>query len=261
MATVITYGDYISVFTNGWFESQDSIPAPTSTSGIYREYDNMPSGYITKCTGPKYNNERELFDLFLTEAYNKHGVCMSYYITTYDANYERIFGEDNDRRFVRKFEFMSYFTLPREERLWSKFGIEGMDQFSMYASKRHFRTASTYDYTKTSAGIYTPYIPKIGDIIMSDYAQYVYEIAEVKEEIGMYLLSKQHVWEFIVRPFRDEHIAVPADISATMPEMNRMTNKPQDIYDVRGQVNTRKVPVKYNPKPGELPNQNPFGNW
>jgi hypothetical protein len=64
-----------------------------------------------------------------------------------------------------------------------------------------------------------------------------------------------------VRPFRDEHIAVPASISATMPEMTKMSNKPQDIYDVRGQVDTRKTPIKYAPKPGEMPNQNPFGNW
>jgi hypothetical protein len=156
---------------------------------------------------------------------------------------------------------MSYFTLPREEKLWNKFGIAGMDQFSMYASKRHFKTASTYDFDQISANTYPAYIPQIGDIVMSDYAKYIYEIVEVKEEIGMYLLSKQHVWELIVKPFKDEHISVPADVSATMPEMTKYANKSTDIYDTRTTVDTRKTSVVYQPKSNEKPSGNPFGSW
>lgn len=261
MPNRIVVGDYVSIFTDGWFELQDYETPPIALSGYYREYSNMPNSYITKCTGPKYNNERELYDLMITEVYNKHGVCMTYYITTYDQNYDRIWGEDNDRRFVRKFELMTFFTLPREEKLWNKFGIDGMDQFSMYASKRHFQTASTYNFDGTSAAAEDSYIPKMGDIIMSDYAKYVYEVVEVKEEIGMYLLSKQHVWELIVKPFRDEKIEVPGSISATMPEMIQHANKKTDIYDTTSNVDTRKVPVNYQPKPNEKPSNNPFAEW
>jgi drug/metabolite transporter (DMT)-like permease len=51
----------------------------------------------------------------------------------------KIFGEDNNRSFVRKFEFMAFYTLPREEKLWNKFGIAGMDQFSRRESGNWFR--------------------------------------------------------------------------------------------------------------------------
>jgi len=260
MAEVIIGGDFISIFTNGWFEVQEQVTAPTATSGTYRQYNNMPA-WITKCTGTRYNNERELYDLFLTEVYNKHGVCLIYYVTTYNTAGNKIFGEDNNRSFVRKFEFMGFYMLPREEKLWNKFGIAGMDQFSIYVAKRHYRTASTYDYEGISAGSYSSYIPQIGDIIMADYDKYIYEIVEVKEEVGMYLLSKQHVWELIVKPFRDEKISVPASISATMPEMLKYANLKTDIYNTSAAVDTAKVPVNYVPKRCELPNANPFGNW
>jgi hypothetical protein len=260
MADNITNGDYISVLTNGWFEVLTN-PLPPTVSGNYTSYSNTPNGYITKCTGTKYNNERELYDLFLTEAYNKHGVCLTYYIASYDTNYDKIFGEDNNRTFVRKFNFMAYFTLPREEKLFSKFGITGMDQFSMFTSKRHFQTASTYDYTGTSANAFPYYIPQQGDIIMSDYAKYVYEIVERKDGEGnaSYLLSKQHLWELIVKPFKDEHISVPND--GTMTEMQKYANKTTDIFDNTQDDNTKKTNIIYQPKPGELPNNNPMANW
>ena len=256
MVSVLT--NFLSIFSNGLFSLNETAPVVAS-SGVYRAYTNMP-GYITKCTGPRYNNERELFDLFLTEAYNKHGVCMTYYITTFDTNADKIWGEDNNRRFVRKFDFMANFTLPREEKLWNKFGIAGMDQFSMYSAKRHFKTASTFDYAQTSADVFPPYIPQIGDILMSDYAKYVYEIVEVKEEIGMYLLSKQHVWEFIVKPFKNENIGMSSDVSATMPEMARFVNSP-DIMNIKPEITAQKPNIIYQPKSCEKPNANPFGQW
>ena len=233
----------------------------SGTSAIYIAYSNMPNSYITKRADYQYNNERELYDLMITEVYNKHGVSLSYYITSYDTAYDKIFGEDNNRRFVRKFNFMSFFSLPREEKLWTKFGIDGMDQFSMFVSKRHFREASTYDYKQLSANTYASVIPRIGDIIMSDYAQYAYEITEVKEEVGMALLSKQHIWELIVKPFRDERIAVPSDVSATMPEMNAISNKPNDVMDITTNIDAKKPNIIYQPKPGELPGGNPFSNF
>lgn len=148
-----------------------------------------------------YRQEKTLFSLFTTEAYNMHGVPMYYYVTTYDTNYEKIWGEDNNRRFVRKFKVMAYYELPPEDKVWNKFGIEGLDRFSLFISKRHFNCASQY-------GGNSIYIPKMADIIMADYNRYIYEITEVKEESGMFLQSKQYVWELIVKPFQDEQISM-----------------------------------------------------
>jgi len=256
--------DYISVYTNGWFTTIDVLG--DSPSGNYLDYSDIPNDYITKCkvsnyegSVGNYNNERELFDVMVTEAYNKHGVCMDFYVTSYDKNYDKIWGEDNARNFVRRFEVMAFFNLPREERLWSKFGIEGMDSFSMYVSKRHFWEASRYDDLQTDSTAYEPYIPKVGDYIYSKFNKYIYEIVEVKDEVMMNLLSKQHVWEFLVKPFKDEKIATSPLTSAA--PIADYTNQTTDKFDVTGTIDEKKDDVNYNPPGTECDSNDPFGSW
>lgn len=223
---------------------------------------NMKNGWLTKCD-PVYNNERKLFDCLITEAYNQHGVCLVYYVTSYNKNYDKVWGEDNNRFFERKFNFMAYYSLPREEKMWSKFGIQGMDTFSMFVSKLHFRDASTYGMTNVNSNqinTYQPYIPLVGDIIKSEYNNYIYEIVEVKEEIGMYLLSKQHIWEFIVKPYKDEHISLSATTSAGMSEISAYTNKSSDVFNISDVVDNKKDLYNGNIK-NEIPSKDYFNNW
>lgn len=260
--------DYVAVDTFGWFDnlSIEVDSSASSISGTYLEYSDIPNEYITKCVNSSYagsvgnyNNERELFDLMVTEAYNKHGVCMDYYITSFDKSYNKIWGEDNNRRFIRRFQIMAFFNLPREEKLWTKFGLEGMDSFNMYVSKRHFWEASQFDDIQTNPQAFDPYIPRAGDYIFSKYNKFIYEIVEVKDEIMMNLLSKQHVWELMVKPFKDEKIAVTAATSAS--PIADFTNKKTDKFDITQTIDDKKIPVKYAPKPTECDNNDPFGNW
>jgi len=243
--------------------SSESSSSESSSSELlpsYLDYSKVHSEWIAKCGAQDYNNEKFLFDSVITEAYNKHGVCMTYYVTTYNTDYDKIFGEDRNRRFTRKFSIMSFFNLPREEKLWTKFGIQGMDNFSMFVSKLHFKEASRYNPSQTYTG-YSSYIPKQGDVIASEYNKYIYEIVEVKEEIGMYLLSKQHVWELIVKPFKDELIALDPSTSATMTYIKDYTNKETDVFDVKDDVNDKKSDIIYDPKPSECEPDDPFGGW
>ena len=159
------------------------------SAGDYLDYGYLPNGWMTKSpvtTNDQYFSERRLFDLWTTEAYNKHGVSMVYYPISFDLNYDKLYGEDLDRKVIRKFDLMCFYTLPREEKLWSRFGIENMDNFSMFCSKKHFQIASTYDYTQTTIS-YGSYIPKIGDIIKSKFNDMMYEIIDVKEESGQFI--------------------------------------------------------------------------
>lgn len=270
MAYEITTGDYLGVYTAGWFNSDTAAPTPFdiwtggwfqgTTYPSYLTYSKLPNDWIVKCGGQNYNNERYLFDSVVTEAYNKHGVCMTYYIASYNTDYDKVFGEDRNRRFTRKFSIMSFFNLPREEKLWTKFGIEGMDNFSMFVSKMHFKEASKYDADQVDTE-YPSYIPKQGDVIASEYNKYIYEIVEVKEEIGMYLLSKQHVWELIVKPFKDELIALDPATSATMTYIKDYTNKDSDVFDLSNTVDNKKPDVLYDPKPSECNPDDPFAGW
>ena len=225
-----------------------------STLPSYKAYDNVPNGWFTKTKradgSDPYANERELFDLWVTEAYNKHGITLTYYAISFDTSHDKLFAEDNDRRVARKFDCMAFYSLPREEKLWSKFGIEGMDSFSMFISKRHFNTVSKYDPSKEEQTQNDSYNPKIGDLVRSQYNNYLYEITDVKEETGMFLLSKQHIWELVVKPFRDEHLNLSASTSADMGAIIPFIDK-DDPFNVKEFVEENKEEVIYNPPPTE----------
>lgn len=247
-----------------------SIPTPTVSAGItckdktavnFQHFPRTNAGNVARGFfnhEPGYQNEKQLFDLCTTELYNQHGVKMNYYITTYDTNYDTIFGEDMNRRFVRAFSVMTYFRLPREDKVWNKFGIEGLDEFSLYITKRHFQCASTYN-PATGRYDYEEYIPKMGDIIMSIYNKYIYEITEIKETAALWLQSKQHVWEIIVRPFKDEHIRT-SGTSVSADYIADYTDKDSDIFGISEVVDTEVSAVEYDSS-NEKQSDDPWGGW
>jgi len=200
--------------------------------------------------GSSYDMERKYFSSVITEAINKFGVCLQFYETSYDVKYNPIFGEDSNRRFVRYFDFMGYYMLPKEEKLFTKFGITGLDNFSIVVSKKHFKFVSTNPTTGLE------YIPKIGDILRSKYSNHFYEIVEVVEEVNVILQSKQHVWEFVVRVYKDENISLTGETSAT--ELSASTNKLNDIFNIKNEIDIRKENIIYKPTPTEKPSQDPW---
>jgi hypothetical protein len=211
---------------------------------------------------PEYQNDKKLYDNFLTEAYNLFGVPCNYYVTTWNTSADRIFGEDNDRKFTRSFEVYTYYDLPKEEELWSKFGIEGLDNFWMYCSKKHFSVASTCDISGTT-GTYAEYTPKAGDIIYSKYTQKFYEILTVKDAEGIFLQQK-HSWYFICKPYIMEHIKLTSATSAT--EISAYTNmgaSGSDILDLKATVESEISAVEYNPPDTEesATAHDPFNSW
>jgi hypothetical protein len=203
-----------------------------------------------------YQNEKLLFDLHLTELYNQHGVPMDFYITTYDTQYDLIFGEDNNRRFVRKFEVSPWYTLPREDRLWNRFGIEGIDEIVMYVSKRAFKCNSM----RAMGPGAVEYIPRVGDILVAKYNKYIYEVVNVRDESALYLQSKQHVWELNVKPYKDAHI-MTAGTALSADFIADYSNKTTDLFDIKNEIDTAKEPILYQPKPCEKPKNDPFGGW
>ena len=231
----------------------------------FLDTDDMPTQWLRKCDGMNYDSEREMYRDLTTEVYNKHGICMTYYVTTYDTQYDRIWGEDNNRRFSRKFEFMAFYPLQSEEKMWTKFAVQGVDEFSIYISKDHYREACTYGQPKVRGNIgkntYDIIVPKEGDVVQSMFNNYLYEIANVKEEAMMIHLNKRYVWELVVRPYMDEHISLDADTSASMGTISAFTNTNPDILNISDVVIAADIPVAYVPKSCERASSNPFNGW
>lgn len=212
----------------------------------FLDYPSVPDYNVGICSN-KYEPERELVSMLAMEAWNSFGVKIIFYKTTYDVKRDRVWGEDGDRYVTDAWDVMSYFQLPKENKVWSKFGIEGVNDFSMYVSKEHFRS-ETDDY-----------IPQVGDLVLSVYNNKLYEITEIKEEAPMFMLSKQYAWEFIVRKAKIENeLSISPSLSAS-PIADFY--KVDDIFNIDTQVDIEKEDIRYNPLKGEQAPKNPFGNW
>jgi len=218
----------------------------TERSYNYLDYPSVSDGKDNLCSD-QYDNDRELASIVNMEMWNMYGVKINFYKTTYDVNKDKIWGEDNDRYITDEWNVMSYFQLPKENKMWSKFGIEGVNDFSMFISKLHFR-----DMTDD-------YIPRIGDLILTPYNNKLYEISEVKEEAPMFMLSKQYAWELIVKKAKIQNeLSVSPSLSASpISEFYKV----DDVFDIKDDVDIEKEEVIYKPKPTEKPNNDPFGNW
>ncbi len=142
--------------------------------------------------------ESLLYDNLITDMFNKAGVPGEFYEVDYSLNNEKVFGEDNDRLITRKYNFQ-YFTeqLPQDDKLWSKWGIEGMDNFHIYVSKQHFKQASQLNMNGNIVS--RPTTPKPGDILLSTHNNVFYEIIEVKDKVEMFL-QRSHSWDITIQP-------------------------------------------------------------
>jgi len=242
----------------------------------YTKASALPNDFIRKC-GPKYDNEREIFKLAQMEVYNQRGTPCFYYAVDYNKKYNRIWGEDGDRLITHYFpNVMVYYQFQRDDKLWSKFGIEDMSTFSMYISKEHFKDITRLEYVlSTEDGFFLTtesddlllleqsfldfHIPQQGDLIQTEYNNYIYEVVERKETNGMYLLSKQYTWELIVRMFKVEsNVKISTDVLDS-PISKYINTK--DVFDISSIVDSKKEDIIYKPKPGEKPVNNPFSNW
>ena len=242
---VINGDNVASIFDFTYYENP--------TVDTYTSYSSLPDAdYFKKCT-TNYNSERELYDLLLTEAYNKSGTCMTYHVTDYDTTKDQFFGEDTDRHVLRSFDIMAHGELPQEEALWSKFGIEGLDNFQIFVAKRHFQAAS-------SQGSYSATVPRIGDMIHMNHNNRIYDVVDVGQEEEQFLQGK-HTWVITLTPHKDTHVALSADTSATMGDISAATNQTSDEYDISDFIESEVSAVEYNTS-GETDSPSTiWGDW
>lgn len=171
--------------------------------GNFDYFNRVPSKNFFSYINSAYDNESTLYDKLMTEAFNKHGIPMVYYVISYDTTYDPLFGEDNNRRVVRYFPVMTYYELPREDRQWNVAAMEILDNFHLFISKRHFIAASKLDLDLQQT--HDPYTPKVGDIIKSNYNNFFYEITHVAHEEEMFI-QRKHSWDVVVKQYKRQHI-------------------------------------------------------
>lgn len=192
-----------------------------------------------------YDNERKLYDLLITETYNLHGVCTWYYPVSVDTTYDKIFGEDMNQKISRRFEVMAYFDIPKETKQFSTQGQLWTDKFHIFISKRHFAAASS------------DYLPKIGDLINSQYNDVYYEVLSVKAEEEQFLQAK-HSWDLTVRVYVDKHLTL--ENTSALGSLPNYADQ-SDLFNIGSWINNNKNEVLYEPGQTECDPNDPFNNW
>jgi len=225
-------------------------------------FDSLPRGkneFFHHQEGSEYNREKELFELQITEYINQHGVCCVYYITTYNPNYNRIWGEDNDSFFVRSFDFMAMFELPTEIGVHSVQGFNLQETFHMYTTQKHFSAALRTN--GICSQFYDDATPNVGDIIQSKYNHRFWEIVDVSFESRDMFLQTKHTWDLSVIPWVNDHMSLSAATSANMGTILTNQVNTEEIFNIAEIVDEKKEPIKYNPPINQRSNEPNMSGW
>lgn len=205
----------------------------------WKEDLNIENSFWNK-DSPCKDNESKLYDSLVTGAYNQVGVPGFWYKVSYSTKNEKVFGEDNDREILRKFEVTYYVDeLPEDNRMYSSFGIFGLDTFHIYISKNHFKQASQFnELGQVVSGIE---YPKHGDILQSSHNNTFYEVVEVKDRVEMFL-ERSHVWDIILKPLEMNNHKISKTLEGD--EIERVF-KSKDILEQNDLIDKEFKKIKY----------------
>ncbi len=227
-------------------------------------FNNLPafSPYMNHLNSSCYDNEKLIYSKLVNEMTNHFGVKCMYYIVNYNTDYDKLYGEDRDRYVLRKFPLHTFYELPPENDLISRFGIEGLDNFEMYTPKIQFSVASTLlwnDEHGETKDTFDEYTPKAGDIIRTSSNDYFYEILHVKEEEEMFLQTK-HTWTFKVRKYRDLHFSIPTSATAVSASLSAYTDQ-DDMFDISGFIDGLGEDIIITSADAINNGKDPFNGW
>lgn len=200
-------------------------------------------------------SERNFFDKTATELINLHGVDCVYYHSDYNTNNNKLFGEDNDYMYSRKFPIKAMFELPVDQRRATLAGLEVDDKVEIKITIDHFKAASTFDYKTEEYYVYESVIPKQSDLIKFEYNGVYYEVLSSKKSFDNFLQGT-HVWRLMVTPYVQNKQSVSTDIK--QDEIRRIVSS-QDIFDTTDLINSIKGDY-IQEQPPTKPNSI-FGKW
>ena len=163
-----------------------------------------------------YDKEKKMVDQLTSEALDNAGEVCDWYIIDYSLYNERMFGEDNDRRVRKVFRTKLYFELPEDHRVYTKFGIEGTDNFQVHVGKLAW---DSYAKKADAEG----YKPKYGDVFRPHYSGYFYEVVDVKDTDAQFL-NTQHSWIMTARVWENPMLRSYDDIGEEVKETTDKEN-------------------------------------
>lgn len=162
--------------------------------------------YFDSLNNDCYASEAALLSSLTSEAYNKFGFEVYYFIKEHDTKFDPLLGEDQLENVKRRFALQVY--TDNVPQLQKQYQIQGMiytETVTLQCTVAHFDEASRINFV-TGEPEYESAIPKIGDLMYFKYSDLYYEVINVKKFAeGTAFLSTPINYTFIVRVWRNSH--------------------------------------------------------
>lgn len=154
-----------------------------------------------------YANEAALISSLTSEAYNKYGFEVDYYIKNISTKRDELYGEDPLWNIERRFKLKVY--TEQVPNLQKQYQIQGMvytEMVTLQCTIAHFEEASGYDYEQKTYNEELSTVPKIGDIMYFKYCDKYYEVVNVKAfGDDSSFLGTPITYTFTLRVWRNNH--------------------------------------------------------
>ena len=154
-----------------------------------------------------YGSEAALMASLTSEAYNKFGFGVTYFVKEHDTKFDPLLGEDQLENISRRFELQVYAeNIPQLQKQYQIQGMIYTELVEVQCAIQHFAEASRYDWKTDNPIAYDSIVPKIGDLMYFKYSDLYYEVLNVKQFAeGTTFLSTPSTYKFNLRVWRNSH--------------------------------------------------------
>jgi len=183
--------------------------------------------------------DRNLFAKVLDERINLYGLSISYMRVDRDAEKDSLYLDDTKPLISARYDMKVHGTTMDEISILTRFGIEDVDETEVILSKNYFEETVGDDER-----------PNEGDFIKFNYSGRLFQIADVKDDEGVFLEYK----------FAYKLLLQPADISGeeVTPNIGIEDYEDEDPLFNDGTSHIVSAADFIIEKPGDI---DPFGDW
>lgn len=163
--------------------------------------------YFDSLNNDCYGSEAALMASLTSEAYNKYGLSVYYFVKEHDTKFDPLLGEDQLENVKRRFALQVYAeNVPQLQKQYQLQGMIYTEIVEVQCTIQHFAEASRYDWKTENPTAYDSIVPKIGDLMYFKYSDLYYEVLNVKDFAeGTTFLSTPITYKFSLRVWRNSH--------------------------------------------------------
>lgn len=204
-----------------------------STTGCTIEGYDWTKDHFFDPSSQCYSAEAALVSSLTSEAYNKFGFTVEYYIKQISTKRDKLYGEDALENIARRFKLSVYTeNVPSMEKHYLLQGMTYTDIVHLQCTIQHFKEASVLPFDQTiDSTRYEEYYPRIGDLMYFPWNKTFYEVINVKTfSEGSSFLTVPVTFEFIVKVWKPSHEDV--DVMDKNPDMMQEVNTIASLGEV-----------------------------